>query len=226
MPLSQKVNRVPEYNKYCLSVRPPPFPIKGAARSGSGRERVAHARATVTVFCISLDAQISQGNGALISRCCMKIHREPTGRGGGGEGEQTRRSVGELQRNWRKKKERRKWGGGEEWEGTRNGSTRFTARPRVRACVRACRTGKPQFRGRASQTSGGKSTDGQTRSRGNSQYLSTRDADHARPGIASSPAGAGISQAGARCARGGCTAIIRASCFLVRGTGLKDVKYA
>lgn len=109
------------------------FPLK--ERQGAEvEEKESRTRALVTVFCISPDAQISQGNGALISRCRMKIHREPTG----GGGEQTRRSVGELQRNWRKKKEKEggKWEGGEEWEGMRNKSTisRFT---RVRACVRA-----------------------------------------------------------------------------------------
>lgn len=36
------MDRVPEYNKYCLSVRSPPFSIKGAERSG--RKRAARAR--------------------------------------------------------------------------------------------------------------------------------------------------------------------------------------
>lgn len=41
---SQKVDRVPEYNKYCLSVRPPAFSIKGAERSAEEKESRTRAR--------------------------------------------------------------------------------------------------------------------------------------------------------------------------------------
>lgn len=139
---SQKVDRVPEYNKYCLSVRPPPFSIKGAESRAEEKESRARAR-SVTIFCVSLDAQISQGNGALISHCRMKIHfgerEEERPRESGRTGTDT--SVGELQRNWQKRKEREK--GDEETKVER----RTIAFPRtfLRACVRAC-VGKPAGR--------------------------------------------------------------------------------
>lgn len=133
------MDRVPEYNKYCLSVRSPPFSIKGAERSG--RKRAAR---DVTIFCVSLDAQISQGNGALISHCRMKIHRKPRGRDREAEREQNMsvESTGEIGK--KKKKEERKRRARRRM-GQRNKSRKIRSRPlrgSLRACVRACRVGK------------------------------------------------------------------------------------
>lgn len=164
MSLAKGGNRVPEYNnKYYLSVRPPPFPIKGAERSVEEKEFRARARRNYFLrfarrinipgklrFNIALPRENSPRRGRRRER------ERARGRTGTGM------SVGGKTAKKLAKKRKEKERNGE--ERVIKVRSRF-CRTSPRACVRACRVGETgwlQFRGRAS--SAGKNADVQTRS--------------------------------------------------------------
>lgn len=92
----KREDRVPGYNKYCLSIHPPPFSIKGTERSTEEKE----SRARRNYFPRFVTCKYPRETGVLISRCRMKIRqrakestqrekerkRERRGNGEGGEG--------------------------------------------------------------------------------------------------------------------------------------------
>jgi len=112
---SQKVDRVPEYNKYCLSVHPPPFSIKGAERSVEEKE----SRARRNYFLrFAWRANIPGKRRFNIALPHENSPREPTGRER--ERENENRHVGRrtAKKLAQKKEEKKKREGGEEWVDT------------------------------------------------------------------------------------------------------------
>lgn len=136
------------------------FPLKEQKGAWKKKSRARAPARDVTIFCVSLDTQISQGNGALISHCHENSPRTDRSRERESEREnenQTCRwkTAKELEKKKKERKGKRREWEGEEWKGTRNRSTIAFHRT-FPACVRACvPRGKAgaaglQFRGRAS----------------------------------------------------------------------------
>jgi len=149
----------------------------------------------------------------------MKIHRENRPEESERGKTRTDTSVGELQRNWHKKRKKKKREKAAKNGWTRkNKSWKVWSRFPARSCVlRAYYVGKLQLLRMCIVRK--KSVDVQTRSHANSHiYLHITPIMHARVSKHSSLV---------RWEVKGCTTpIIRTSCFLAWRTGLKDVKYA
>lgn len=175
---SQKVDRVPEYNKYCLSVRLSLFSIKGAERSAEEKE----SRARRNYFLrFARRANIPGKRRFNIALPHENSPRTDRKRAREGKREQTRRSENckEIDKKKDEKKEKAAKNG---WT-RRNKSwkvwSRFPARSYV---LRACCVGKPTTISRMCVSLAGKrSVDVQTRSHANSRiYPHMTSIMHAR----------------------------------------------